>query len=385
MLKNPNLNIKEYITNSQKFEKVDWWNLPKNAKLRLLHHPNEIKKLGNFTTVRRLKLCKKKDEITKYIIGIKKYMTGNKDFKISFPINLKLKEYAQFYALMVSEGSYNTEFSLNVPEEFFHILFREDIRKLISNECSCLIKQDYNKGFLRSRAPAILRKIIPIPDHIPYIIINNKEFAREYLKVAFEAEGSPIFNKKQHKRYIKLSRYNNISPFVKDEILLLNKRIYLGSLKKEYPKLFEKIKNNPPKILEGEQILLKYHFGIESKLSLEAIRHNQTDFRAGKITARWILFIYANNIDKFIQQIGFISKEKIEKIEQMKNIKGHNPQYFALRIIGRITDKDNYFYRKEFIKEMKRLNYKSPSCYLWRYLKSELIRRMKKGYYKLLV
>lgn len=384
MLKNSDLNIKEYISNSPRFEKIMWWKISKNIKLKVNNLPNEIKRLGNFITVKRLKLYNNKEKITNKIIGIKRSMMGNEMFEIKFPINLIKKEYAQLYALMVSEGSYNTEFSLNVPEDFFHSLFKQCIKNLISKECSNLIKKDYNKDFLRSRAPSIIRKIIPIPDHIPYIILNNKKLARGYLKVAFEAEGSPIFDKKQYKRYIKLSRYNDITCFVSEERLPLKKRIYVGAIKDKYPRLYEKIKNHPPKILEGEQILLKYHFGIDSKIVLEAIRKNKTDLRAGKITARWVLFIYANNINKFINQIGFISKNKLQKQKEMEKIKGNKQQYSTVEIIKKITNKNNNFYAKHFVKEMKRIGYKSPRCYLARFNNKGIIKRLRKGYYRLL-
>jgi len=138
------------------------------------------------------------------------------------------------------------------------------------------------------------------------------------------------------------------------------------------------------KILLLEQILLKQHFDIDSKITLEAIRSNKTSLRCGKISARWVLLIYANNINKFVKEIGFISKRKNKKLEEMKKIRGNNPQYSTLKIIQKITDKRGYFYRKDFIQEMKKLGYKSPSCYLWRFHYKRLIKRIKFGYYKIL-
>ena len=54
-------------------------------------------------------------------------------------------------------------------------------------------------------------------------------------------------------------------------------------------------------------------------LAKTAIRNNKTDTRCGKITARWVLFIYANNIDKFIENIGSTidGEEKREKFREV--------------------------------------------------------------------
>ncbi len=133
----------------------------------------------------------------------------------------------------------------------------------------------------------------------------------------------------------------------------------------------------------GEQLLLKKQFNIDSQLVLEAIRKNKTGFRAGTISVRWVLVIYANNIDKFIEEIGFISERKNAILEQMKQIKGNNPQYYAITIIKRIMNTNNFFYRKDFIKEMTAEGYKSPSCYLNRYLKGKHIIRTRRGVYQL--
>ena len=368
--------------NRPSFDQVNWWNLSPHIKLQVTPFPSEIKNYGNFTTIKRLKQIKNKERVSALIKGMKKEMTGKKYFKITFPIYLKNKEYAQLYALMISEGSYKTEFSLNVPEKEFHFLFKKTIKKLISEDAGNLIKKSYNHGILRSRAPAVIRKVVPLPPKIPTIIYKNKELSREYLKVAFEAEGSPILDQTQHKRYIKLTRYTNITHFVAQNIS--DKRIYLGRLKKKYPSMLKTIETQPPPILLDEHLLLKNHFNIGSKLQLEAIKKNKTDLRCGKISARWVLLIYANNIDKFIKEINFISSKKRKKTKLMKKIKGNNPQYYALDLIKTISNKNGYFYRSIFDKEMKKLGYKSPSAYLWRYCKKGLIKNVRTGYYQII-
>lgn len=364
--------------------KIDWWNLPNNMKVGLKQFPEDVKCMGNFITIRRLRQSKFYEDITKNIICIKKKMTGNENVPVTFPILLDNEHYAKLYALMVSEGSYNTEFALHVPEKEFHTLFKESVANLVSIEMGNAIKTKLSKGILRSRAPSVLRKIIPFPESIPYWIKQNKEFSRQYLKVAFEAEGSAILNMEKHKRYIKLSRYVDITSFVKEEDIPLATRIYKGQIMQLYPFLHTKIKDYPPPILKDEADLLNEHFGIESQLNLEAIRKNDTALRCGKITARWVLFIYANNIDKFIREIGFLSKRKNEILDEMKHIKGANPKYSTLKIIKPLCDSNGYFFRSAFVREMKQIGYKSPSCYLWRFLNKGLIKRECKGYYQII-
>ena len=172
-------------------------------------------------------------------------MKGNDCLNVNFPIKLENHEYTTLYSLMLSEGSTSSEFSLNVPEQFFHERFKIKIGNLISEDFSKNIAVDFQNGFKRSRAPAKIRHLIPVSEHIPKFILLNKELAREYLKIAFEAEGSPILNKNQIKRYIKLSRYVDISKYVNVE-LPPDRRVYTGEIQEKYPLLYDKIKEFPP-------------------------------------------------------------------------------------------------------------------------------------------
>ena len=252
---------------------------------------------------------------------------------------------------MTSEGSYRTEFSLHVPEEEFHEMFKRCINEILSEDFSEKIKIDSNKGVKRSRAPAKIRKLIPFSNEIPFFIPKNKEFAKEYLKVAFEAEGSLIVNLKgNNKRWIKLSRNTNITHLIDPRILPLQKRLYLKEIASKFPVGFKKISKKAPRLLKREHQMLKM-FGIENKIKLEAIRKNKVSNRVGEVSARWTLVIYANNINKFIKEIGFTSTNKKNKEKEALSVKARNPQYSALQIIKTITNKKT-FYRKEFIKKM---------------------------------
>ncbi|OVE74662.1 hypothetical protein BVX95_01660 [archaeon D22] len=378
---NPKSNHLKYIKSASKIDVINWWDISENIKLKLRTYPKEIKKLGDLITVRRLKSISDKGSMNKNICGIKKELGKNTILKLQFPIQLKNMDYVRLYALMTSEGSYNTEFSLNVPEQEFHDIFKESISKLISTSAAEMIKYDYNKGFLRSRAPAILNRLIPFPEMIPNSIMTNKEFAREYLRIAFEAEGSPIYDAGS-KRYIKLSRYCDITDYVSTN-LPIQKRIFVGTLERDYKNLLNKIRDKPPLLLLGEHILLQRHFNIDSNIKLEAIRHNKTGYRAGKISARWVLTIYANNIDKYIEKIGFLSAKKNYILTQMKKIRSNNPQYSTIDVIKSIMNSKYIFKRKKFVSKMHKLGYKSPSAFLWRYEKKGLIRRLDKGIYEL--
>lgn len=126
-------------------EKINWWNLDSKLKLKLKNHPDSIKRRGNFTSIKRLLQQEHRTKLNQEILGIKRQMTGSESIPIKFPIQLNNIHYAKLYGLMISEGSHRTEFALNVPEDFFHKLFRTSISNLISEKVTNLINTDYNK------------------------------------------------------------------------------------------------------------------------------------------------------------------------------------------------------------------------------------------------
>jgi len=157
---------------------------------------------------------------------------------------------------MASEGSKNTEFRLHVPEEFFHEMFIDNLTYLFGKSIKKYIIQRQDKKILRTTAPAIIRYLIPIPEHIPRIILLNKKYSKRYLQIAFEAEGSPIYIKS--KRYISLKRNVGITNIVKERLNYPEeKRIYAKQLRKDYPNLIGTILKHPPKLILGEHLLLK--------------------------------------------------------------------------------------------------------------------------------
>ena len=282
---------------------VNWWDLPDSLQLKLKNPLPELSKDRTLVTVRKCKRYADYGEITNLVMGIKHHIRSSKHLKLKFPLVFNSELYAKLYALMLSEGSFNTEFSLNLPEDFFHKMFFECIKGLLSVDVANKIMYDYNSGFKRSRAPAQVRYMIPLPVSVPALIKNNKSLAKSYLRVAFEAEGSPILDIASHKRYIKLTRYTSVDDCVKVDLLPLAKRVFKGKLKQFNPEVCVAIESKPPVLLLDEQKMLQKHFNIESKLYFEAVRNNHTGFRAGKITARWVLIIYA-----FLRWTGLIKR-----------------------------------------------------------------------------
>lgn len=343
-------------------------NLPPTVLLRL-------KDNRSFFTLNKLK------EKVIDISDINGMKIRGKIINFKFPICLKNINYVKLYSLMASEGSCKTEFALHVREKDFHLMYKECMEKIFTNNKDNLVTCKLNKGFLRSRVSTLFRFLLPIPDYIPKFIFNNKKYAKEYLKIAFEAEGSPIFNLERNKKYIKLTRNTDVTSLVNNSNFLLGKRVYINKLRTLSN--YNKILSNPPALLVGEGILLKM-FDIESKIVLEACRKNKTAFRKGKISSRWVLYIYANNVKKFAEEIGFISNSKNKKLQEMLLYNFNKPHYSAINLMRDIAD-NNVFSRKKFVYEMKKIGYKSPGCYLSRYLDYGFIDRISYGIYKILV
>jgi hypothetical protein len=377
---------KEYKQKAPVVTESNWYDLSDGTNVLLRRFPNKLTKLGkgNLITIKRLKSIFGNDKkLNKEIVGIKP--AQNKSiFKINFPIKLKTKDYVRLFALMRSEGSYRTEFSLNVPEKDFHDIFSKTLSNLISKNVK--IKIDKNKGVKRSRAPAVLRYILPFYRHLPDLLFANRSFAEEYLRIAFEAEGSPIFNPRRSKKYIKLSRNTDATRFFQENHQLPEgRRLFVKELEDKYPSCFKKILKYPCITLLGEHLLLKEHFDINSTLKFESIRLNKIDNRCGRISAKWVLYIYAEDVNKFIKKIGFISSTKNTICRKMKKIPSRRPQYSSLRLMKELQ-KGNIFSTKEFVDRMNELGYKSPGKFLWDYSKNKnIIKRIGRGKYRILI
>ena len=370
--------LNKYLENASNILEINWFDLPLPIYL-LLKDSNKL-----ITIKKLIKNYGKDKKLNGKIHGIKTSIKGG-ILGINFPINLNQESYIKLYALMISEGSIRTEFSLNVPEKEFHDIFEENLKKIISEKI--IIKKDFNKGFERSRAPAIIRYLLPFSDCLPQILFKNKEFAREYLKIVFEAEGCPIFNLKKHKKYIKLSRNSDASKlFIKEKSLPSEERIFINKIKQDYPVQYIKLIKKPGYLILGEHLLLKHWFNIDSTLKLENIRSNRLGNRKGKITVKWVLYIYSGeDIERFNKDVGFISTSKQKKCKAMlEKIPSRKKQYTALKVMKNIQ-KRNVFSAEEFNKKMKIIGYVSPQKFLWDYWKNKkLIERIGRGRYKLI-
>jgi hypothetical protein len=228
-----------------------------------------------------------------------------------------------------------------------------------------------------------MHNLLHIPQHIPRFILQNKEFARSYLKIAFESEGYAYL--KDSKRYIRLVRNMGIDSLIKETLNYADgTRIAFGRFKREHPLIAEEIKQHLPATLLGEKLILKHHFDIESTLLPERILINKTNFRRGKRSIRWSLCIYADSIDRFIKEINFLSKKKKKICKEMSKIKANKPAYFCLKIMEKVSKSNNIFKAKDFRTEMKKMGYVTPQKYLWFYKKKNKIQHISKGVYKII-
>ncbi|MBU1245837.1 MAG: hypothetical protein KKH88_00390 [Nanoarchaeota archaeon] len=379
---NPNVTFQEYRKKALTINKINYWDLPINTRITLSQSIKEAKLNGKSITLKRLNnLVKKNSKINNKISSIL-FFRDSRELSLNLPLSLNNLNFVELYSLMVSEGSYKTEFRLHVPEPFFHDIFAKSLKNLFNKKIEKHIRVKENKGVLRSTAPTIIRHLIPIPKHIPKIILDNKKYCKRYLQIAFEAEGSPIFV--GSKRYLSLKRNVDVTPILKNKINYpKEKRIYFGQLKKDYPKLAKKINNMAPKTLVGERLILKKYFNIESILKPEAIRINKTSYRVGEISARWALYIYADSVNRFINEIDFIGKRKKSITKKMSKIKGYKSQYSTLKMMKKMA-KNGIFKVSDFVKEMKKEGYISPRTYLWRYEKKGRIKRINRGIYKII-
>jgi hypothetical protein len=373
---------KKYIKNCPTIQEINWYDIPTTCYVSLNKKDENKQKVK---LIRKLVDEMGKDRnLNRQINGLRVSMKKG-ILNIKFPINLNQIDYIRLYSLMVSEGSFKSEFSLNVPEKIFHQIFKKSLKKLISNKIR--IKKDFNHNYERSRAPAITRYLLPFPNHLPLILFKNKEFAREYLRIVFEAEGSPIFNLSRFKKYIKMSRNNSVTNFFSTHNLIEGKRLYINRIKKNYPKEYELMIKNPHSLILGEHLLLKYWFDIDSGLKLESIRLNKLGNRAGKISSKWVLYIYSGeDIKKFRDEIGFITENKRNICNEMlEKISSRKKQYTALYLMKKIQ-RNNIFSAKEFTEEMKKLGYVSPRKFIWDYWKNKkIIERVERGKYRLLI
>jgi len=374
--------FKTYKKHSSNLREINWYDLPDTLCVEVENLNLERKNI----TIKRLKRMFGNNKIiNNHIKSIFNWRYNYRyNIPIKFPLNLENKHYVRLYSLMVSEGSVNSEFRLHVPEEHLHQVFVETLNGLFGKSINTLIKKRISNNIKLQYASQIIRYLVPIMNHVPKLILENKEFARDYLKIAFESEGSAYLNKKRYKRYIKLTRNVGIDELINTKLKYKpGQRIFLGRLKKDYPSVYKNIFKKVQPILLGESLLLYKHFDIENMIKPEALLINKTNFRTGYYSVRWNLYIYAEPIDRFIEEINFMSKEKRKRCKEMLKFKSNKPAFFALKIMKKVS-KGNIFRAKNFKEEMKSFGYVSPGKYIWDYKRKGIIANIKKGYYKLL-
>ncbi|MBU3896936.1 MAG: hypothetical protein KJ697_03320 [Nanoarchaeota archaeon] len=365
--------FKQYVQLAPIIGKIHYWDLPKEITINL--KTKEKMKLKNL-----LNLYGKDKYIEKKIEAISH--AGNK-MHISFPLKLRNIDYVKLYALMISEGYFKREFSIHVPEEEFHSIFKNTLKNIFNQ--NVINAQNLVVSCFKTRATKFIRYLIPIPEYIPRFIVKSKDYSREYLKIAFEAEAYPHYSTPRTgiKRYIKLARSVDISDIAKEVKYEESKRISFGKLKREYPAIIKKIDKRPPVTLLGEYYMLQEHFNIFSVMKPDSLRVNKTEYKRGKISMRWCLYIYSDSLDKFIREINFITKRKKLITAKMKKVKGQKRKFSTVKIM-KLVSKNNIFITKDVVKKMKELGYKSPYSFIWKYNKRGIIKKISRGKYKII-
>ena len=276
---------------------------------------------------------------------------------------------------MLSEGDYRNAFRLQVPEKELHQIFFDSIKNLfLRNDFSKIYSINEN-GIPRSTASSILRYLIPIPRIIPKFILDNKEFAKNYLRIAFESEGSVL-----SKGIVQLSRSTELPNDLKFKGEI-GERIFIGSIRRDYPSLYFKLVSYLPMTLVGEYLMLKHHFGIQSKIIPESVRINKTTARRGKYSAKWKLLITSTNKNRFVKEIGFVSRVKTDKAVKVLGIPTRNKKFFAFGVMKEISRK-GIFTRENLVKKLKD-TYKYPQSFIQNYERIGIIKRVGKGKYKI--
>ncbi len=382
------MNFDEYFHNSPEIKEVNYWDLPKGLKVKL--STEILNKLGlkvytKYITINKIlaKLGKNK-QISQYINKFP--ITNNRRIralKVKLPLNLDNIHYVRLYSLMRSEGTNKNDFHLQVPEKEFHNIFKNSIKNLFG------ISKFYEENIKikRIRATTILRYFIPIPIHIPRLILENKEYAKEYLRIAFEAEANfrfKILANKAVNRRIRLTRNVGIDNLITENLNYpLGKRVPISQVKKDFSGLYLRILNNPCKTILGEKLMLEKYFNIHPALYPEYLRVNKTPFRTSKISVKWSLTIHSIFINNFVEEIGCLSDKKKKIAKKMASIKPRNPKFNSLNIMMQVS-KNNVFHRDDFYKEMRRIGYVAPRTFVSAYLKKGLIKQIGKHEYLIL-
>lgn len=372
----------EYLRSAPNIKEIHYWQLRSGICVGFDRTPEKIKLRGRTISIKKLSDIGKDPKVEEAIRFVALWRNRVKmcKLKIKLPIILANPDYVRVYSLMLSEGSFKSEFRLHVPEEIFHEILTKSLVNLFGKQILNYRHAAKSRGIDRTRFASVIRYMLPIPEHIPKFILEDKEFSRMYLRIAFEAEGSPVLVKS--KRYIRLVRSTNVSDILNNFEMQVGEKIPFGLFREKHPELAGRILEKPPQILLGEHLILLHHFGIFNKITPELIRRNKTSFRRGEFSAKWALHIYAEDVETFAREIGFLTERKKLRIEKMMDIHGRRRRWSCFNLMCALQ-KDGVLYSKDFVAEMKKRGYVTPRSYLSRYKKKELIEQVKYGVYKI--
>jgi hypothetical protein len=140
-----------------------------------------------------------------------------------------------------------------------------------------------------------------------FLFAVSDSVVQEYLKRLFESEGGPDYNK-EREITIGVDLHQAVVRDVgseRDRIPPHPRRISFRELSNQ-----QQLLDKPPRLLVSASLLL-LRLGIESRFYPADLYMND----AGETVMRWRLMITGVDIDRFAEQIGFISKEKQQRLE----------------------------------------------------------------------
>ncbi|WXG44060.1 MAG: hypothetical protein WED04_08515 [Promethearchaeati archaeon SRVP18_Atabeyarchaeia-1] len=373
----------EYANTAPNVRRTHYWDLGPSILVGFNRLPEGLQsKTGSISVKKLLGLGgRRKTEDSISYIPVRGVRQKTRKLRIRLPLNLDNLDYVRIYAVMLSEGSFRTEFRLHVPEEVFHGILSSSLRNLLGKQLLHFMHKTKSRNVPRTRFPSAIRYLLPIPERIPRFILHNKEFCREYLRIAFEAEGSPSNSKS--KRYIHLVRTTDVSDFTRELDISVGQKVTFGQLKRTHPKLANLVLANPPPTLLGEHLVLLHHFKIQSTVAPESIRRNKTSLRRGKISAKWSLNIYSEDLPRFAHEIGFLPRNKNSRVTKMLKVRGRRRKLSSFNQVIKHLQRGGIFLTKDFASKMREMGYKSPSAYLSRYKKRGLIESTEVGVYRI--
>ena len=330
-------------------------NLNKLTKEINLSYPSfsyALNKKSLFVSVKKLKKLADYLEIN-YNYFNNKIIETKKGEKISienpkFPFNLKTKQGAYLLGFIVSDGTiYKDKKARNVCRTKYSSNDQESIDKFIKAIETVFGKVHIQREFIRKNtylrigtsiiADSLLKVGAPLGNktknnnYIPWLIRDNQNLRKYYLKAVFTDEGSSYGNKK-YNPYISLTRYNRINNLLTEKEIdklnnvvepLMKENIFpTGHITKSisFPKIKNKISKNiyNKLIKEGisnlllDESKLLNEMGIKTNIHITRLSKTPLGFFSLVST---LVICRKQSVLKFYKEVGFLLSRKQNKLE----------------------------------------------------------------------